>query len=154
MHKIADKVEEYAAIPVLHIADSAARELRKNNMRRTLMISTKQVMDEPFLKDKFEDEDIKIIIPCRGHWDTLENSRQAAMLNYGPASNAASSFFSIAERYGTSSALVCCSKFNAFFKPDQWLVADKTIHNRKFLFFNAAGLHVRAAVERAAEKTI
>ncbi len=48
MHKMADEVQASVGIPLLHIADAAARAVRERGLRRVALLGTRYTMAEDF----------------------------------------------------------------------------------------------------------
>jgi aspartate racemase len=64
MHKMADEVESKAGIPVLHIADAAAAEVKKQGLKKVALLGTKFTMEQDFYKGRLnEKHGIKVLIP-------------------------------------------------------------------------------------------
>lgn len=63
MHKVADQVQEKINIPILHIAEATAKELKENKIDKVLLLGTKYTMTEDFYKGKLEAEGIDVVVP-------------------------------------------------------------------------------------------
>jgi aspartate racemase len=64
MHKMASEVEGAVNIPLLHIADATAREIKKKKIERVVLLGTKFTMEEDFYKGRLADKYIlDVIIP-------------------------------------------------------------------------------------------
>ena len=63
LHKYADAVEEAAGIPLIHIADETASEIKKSGFKTVGLLGTKTTMGEAFYKDKLRDHGITAIVP-------------------------------------------------------------------------------------------
>ncbi|HHX71177.1 MAG: aspartate/glutamate racemase family protein [Miniphocaeibacter sp.] len=63
MHKVADQVQEKINIPILHIAEATAKELKENKIGKVLLLGTKYTMTEDFYKGKLEAEGIDVVVP-------------------------------------------------------------------------------------------
>lgn len=50
-------------IPILHIAEFTAQELRKNNVRKVALLGTTYTMEQDFYKFKLKGKGIEVIIP-------------------------------------------------------------------------------------------
>ena len=64
MHKMADLIEEQISIPLIHIVDATAKEIKKQGIKKVGLLGTKYTMEQDFyvkrLKEKYG---IKVIIP-------------------------------------------------------------------------------------------
>lgn len=63
MHKVADDVQVKITVPLLHIAEAAASELIKNQVKKVALLGTKYTMKQTFYSDKIEAAGIEVIIP-------------------------------------------------------------------------------------------
>ena len=64
MHKIADVVEGAAGIPLLHIADPTAQEIKRCGINRVGLLGTRFTMEEAFYRDRLSnDHGIEVIVP-------------------------------------------------------------------------------------------
>ena len=63
MHKVADKIQELIKIPIIHIAETTADELKKHNIKKVGLLGTKYTMQQRFYKEKIEKAGIEVLIP-------------------------------------------------------------------------------------------
>ena len=63
MHRVIDYVEEKIRIPILHIADTTAKQIKKSNLNTVGLLGTKYTMEQDFYKSRIESNDIKVLIP-------------------------------------------------------------------------------------------
>ncbi|MBW2638193.1 MAG: amino acid racemase, partial [Deltaproteobacteria bacterium] len=64
MHKLAEKVETKAGLPLLHIADAAAGAIKSEGLEKVGLLGTKFTMEEAFYRERLEDKfRIKVLIP-------------------------------------------------------------------------------------------
>jgi aspartate racemase len=64
MHKMADLLEQEVGLPVLHIADAAAAEVKKRGLRKVALLGTKFTMEEDFYKGRLaEKHGLEVLIP-------------------------------------------------------------------------------------------
>jgi len=52
MHRVAPQVESAVGIPLLHIVDPTARELRRQGLRRVGLLGTRFTMEEAFYRER------------------------------------------------------------------------------------------------------
>jgi aspartate racemase len=55
MHKMADEVQQAISIPLLHIADATAAEIKAHNMNRVGLLGTRFTMEEDFYKKRLQE---------------------------------------------------------------------------------------------------
>ncbi len=64
MHMMADEVESSIDIPLLHIADATADEIKSRGLRRIGLLGTKYTMEGDFYKGRLVDRhDLEVIVP-------------------------------------------------------------------------------------------
>ncbi|MGG2064985.1 aspartate/glutamate racemase family protein [Bacillus sp. S14(2024)] len=63
MHKIVDDVKEKINIPILHIADATANQVKKKGISTVGLLGTKYTMEQEFYKSRLESNGIKVIVP-------------------------------------------------------------------------------------------
>ena len=64
MHKSADHVQENVHIPLLHIADATAEQIKARELKKVGLLGTKFTMEEDFYKGRLSDKHgIEVIIP-------------------------------------------------------------------------------------------
>lgn len=63
MHKVAPQIQSRISIPVIHIAEATAEELKRNNITKVALLGTKYTMTQDFYKSKIESKGIKVLIP-------------------------------------------------------------------------------------------
>lgn len=64
MHRFADRIEQEADIPVLHIADATARHAQTLSLRTVGLLGTAYTMEQPFYKGRLEDQhNLTVLVP-------------------------------------------------------------------------------------------
>ena len=63
LHKVAPQVQERIHVPLVHIAEAAADELRANDITRVGLLGTKYTMTQEFYRDKLTARGIDVLIP-------------------------------------------------------------------------------------------
>jgi aspartate racemase len=64
MHKMADEVEASVKIPLLHIADAAAQEVKRLGLKKIGLLGTRFTMEEAFYKDRLAEKfGLQVLIP-------------------------------------------------------------------------------------------
>ena len=66
LHLMVPVLENLVQIPIVHVADATAGELRAQNIRKTALLGTKFTMDATFFKDKLSQQGIELMIPDAG----------------------------------------------------------------------------------------
>ena len=63
MHKVAPQIQMRIHIPIVHIAEVTAEELKQNHITTVALLGTKYTMTQDFYKDKLENAGITVLIP-------------------------------------------------------------------------------------------
>ena len=63
LHKVAPQVQSRIHVPLVHIAEAAADELRENGITRVGLLGTKYTMTQEFYRDKLTARGIDVLIP-------------------------------------------------------------------------------------------
>ncbi|MBO1627397.1 aspartate/glutamate racemase family protein [Bacillus arachidis] len=63
MHKVIGNIKEKVSIPILHIADATAMEIKKQGIRSVGLLGTKYTMEQDFYKSRIEEKGMQVIIP-------------------------------------------------------------------------------------------
>ncbi|NOX15922.1 MAG: aspartate/glutamate racemase family protein [Epsilonproteobacteria bacterium] len=71
MHKLLPKISPYIKIPFLHIAEATANEIKKDSVKKVLLMGTKFTMQEDFYKSILEDFGIEVVIPNLENMDFI-----------------------------------------------------------------------------------
>lgn len=72
MHKMAPEVQDSIEIPLLHIADAAADEIKSQNIKKVGLLGTKFTMEEDFYKGRLKEKhNIDVIIPKQKERDKV-----------------------------------------------------------------------------------
>lgn len=63
MHKVAPQIQRNIDIPIIHIAEATADELKRHNITKVALLGTKYTMTQDFYKEKLENAGISVLIP-------------------------------------------------------------------------------------------
>lgn len=64
MHKVADEIASNITIPILHIADATAEQLKLDNITRVGLLGTQFTMEQNFYKERLTNKhNIEVLIP-------------------------------------------------------------------------------------------
>ncbi|MCT4475985.1 amino acid racemase [Peribacillus frigoritolerans] len=63
MHKVIGYIEEKVSLPILHIADSTAKQIQKSKISTVGLLGTKYTMEQDFYKTRIKSNGIKVLIP-------------------------------------------------------------------------------------------
>ena len=73
MHKIAPEIQKHISIPIVHIAEATADELKANGISKVGLLGTKYTMTQAFYKSKLIDAGIEVVIPDPAGVETVNN---------------------------------------------------------------------------------
>lgn len=62
-HLFADEIQSKIKIPIIHIAEATAKEIKKEKLRKVGLLGTKFTMEMSFYKNKLKENNIATIIP-------------------------------------------------------------------------------------------
>ncbi len=65
MHKVAPQIEPEISIPILHIADATANELKKHNIGKAALLGTKYCMTQPFYTSRLKKNGVEVLLPTK-----------------------------------------------------------------------------------------
>ncbi|MGO2264503.1 aspartate/glutamate racemase family protein [Halomonas sp.] len=72
MHKVAPAIEHAISIPLLHIADATAEQLRKDGITRVGLLGTRFTMEQDFYKARLRDTFcIEVVVPEEGQREAV-----------------------------------------------------------------------------------
>jgi aspartate racemase len=63
MHKVVPQIQKRIHIPIVHIAEVTAEELKQNHITTVALLGTKYTMTQEFYKEKLENAGITVLIP-------------------------------------------------------------------------------------------
>lgn len=72
LHKVADYVEENIGIPILHIAEATANQIKQLNLSSVGLVDIKQIVEQDFYRGKIESNDIRILTPNEEEQENLD----------------------------------------------------------------------------------
>jgi len=62
-HRFAEEIEEKISIPLVHIAEETAKEIRRLNLNKVGLLGTRQTMELDFYKKRLYNNGIETIVP-------------------------------------------------------------------------------------------
>ena len=146
MHKIADEIRQAITIPVIHVAEVTATQIKKQQLKTVGLLGTKYTMQMHFFKDKLAAQGITTIIPDE---DGIEMINTAIYTEMGrgiflPATK--QKFLAIIDKLigqGAEAIILGCTEIPLLIKQDDCSVP----------VFDTTKIHSIAAVEFALNNT-
>ena len=71
MHKMAEEVETNISIPLLHIADATAKEIKSQGLTKVGLLGTKFIMEQDFYQERLLKHGIEVMIPEQADRETV-----------------------------------------------------------------------------------
>ncbi|SUI51876.1 putative racemase [Serratia marcescens] len=72
MHKVAEAVEQASGLPLIHIADATALQVREKNIRRVGLLGTRFTMDQTFYRGRLQElHGIDVVTPVSADRDIV-----------------------------------------------------------------------------------
>lgn len=71
MHKVAAAITSATPLPLLHIADATAQQIRTRGLRRIGLLGTRFTMEQDFYKARLLAQDIEVLIPDQAGRDLV-----------------------------------------------------------------------------------
>lgn len=73
-HMFADRLEKEISVPLIHIGEATAKEIKRNRISKVGLLGTKMTMELDFFKSKLSEENIEVIIPKSSDREFINNS--------------------------------------------------------------------------------
>lgn len=148
MHKVAPKVQSMISVPLIHMVDSVAKEIKKRRMNKVGLLGTIFTMEEDFYSRKLmEDYGIETIIP--DNEDRLEVSRviykELCCGVIPPESK--QKYLDIIDKMkqdGAQGVILGCTEIPLMIQPDDTDIA----------VFNTTKIHALSVVEKILEDSL
>lgn len=80
LHQFYERLEKETDIPFIHIADAAAREIRRKKMSRVGLLGTKQTMEMDFYKSRLKERKIDVLIPEQSDREFIQKTIAGELL--------------------------------------------------------------------------
>lgn len=144
MHKVAPQIEGSINIPLLHIADVTALELKKREISKVGLLGTKYTMQQEFYKNILAKEGIETVIPREGDIDTVNNIIFNELCHGNISSAAKEKFLHVIswlQESGAKGIVLGCTEIGLLIKQS----------DVKIPIFDTTILHATAAAEMALE---
>lgn len=143
MHVIADRLEARAGIPLLHIADATAHEIRRAGIERVSLLGTRYTMELAFFKDRLSWHGITAVAPNAEERDFIHSTIFSELAKNIIRPETRARYLAIIQRMekqeGARGSVLGCTEIPLLVKQ-----SDTTIP-----VFDTTALHSRAAVDFA-----
>ncbi len=141
-HQFADRLEKEIDVPVVHIAEATADEIRRKNINRVGLLGTRQTMEMDFYKSKLNDRKIEVLVPGPDDRDFIQDTISNELLRGIFSEESRVRFIAICKglnRRGAEGIVLGCTEIPLLLKQE-----DTDIP-----LFNTLAIHAGAAVDFA-----
>jgi aspartate racemase len=141
-HKVADQVEEAVDIPLLHLADVVAAEVRSQGVDRVGFIGTTVAMSDGFFSDRLARHGLEVVMPEPRHHELLNGAIYDELVHGRVVDATRRRVLGVMEELwdaGAGGVLLGCTELELLIKQ-----ADAD-----FPVYPCTTLHVNAALDRA-----
>lgn len=145
MHKVADKVAAEISIPLLHIVDPTAAEIKKEGIENVGLLGTKPTMAGDFYKERLRRYSINPIIPDRKDIDTVDSIIFKELCNNEIKEHSREALKQIISRLnekGAEGIILGCTELMLLVRQE----------DTKLPIFDTTELHANAAVKISVKK--
>lgn len=143
MHKMADEVEASIDIPLIHIADAAAEEIKRRGLKTVGLLGTRFTMEQDFYKGRLKSKhDIDVIIPSDDDMEIVHRVIYGELCLGKLRVESRNKFLDIINRLASKGAegiVLGCTEIPLLIKQEDTVIP----------VFNTTQLHAAAAVSAA-----
>lgn len=142
LHRFADDLGNEIPLPIVHIADAAAKQIKEKGIFKVGLLGTKQTMELDFYKSKLKNETIETLVPDEKERDFINDTIMSELLKGILDRNSRETFLDIMtklENRGAQGIILGCTEIPLLIKQE---------HTHMPLF-NTTILHAKAAAEFA-----
>jgi aspartate racemase len=122
MHKVAQQVKASVSVPLLHIGDALANELRADARSRPLLLGTRYTMEDSFLIDHLGNKGIGAVTPDKADRDTLHAIIYDQLIKGIVTEDARQTVHALIDRSGAQEAdsvIFGCTEIGMLFPPTE-----------------------------------
>lgn len=143
MHKIAPELQHQISIPIIHIADVTALEMKKHGTRRSLLLGTRYTMQGTFYTERIQKAGMDVFIPSEEEMTDIHTTIYTELTRGIITRKSHDRIVEIVENSrknnATESVILGCTELPMILKP----------RDVPELLFNTTELHCQAAVDFA-----
>ena len=142
MHKVAPAIEEAITIPLLHIAEPTARQIRNDGHTKVGLLGTLFTMVQSFYRERLEQQGLEVITPCPADRATVHKIiyEELCLGQVLPESRTAyQKIMTRLAEQGAQSIILGCTEISMLISP-----SDATIP-----LYDTTALHALAAADEA-----
>ena len=145
MHMVADKIESEAGVPLFHIVEPTAAEIRRAGLKKVGLIATRFTMEQDFYKQRMrERHGIEAIVPDEADRDVVHKVIYEELCRGIVRDESREAYRKIIGRLveqGAEGIILGCTEISMLISPEDSPVP----------VFDTTALHARKAAEHALE---
>jgi aspartate racemase len=141
-HKVADQIEAAVDIPLLHLGDVVADEVRSQGVERVGFVGTTVAMEDGFFSERLARHGLDVVMPDQRHHDMLNSAIYDELVHGRVVDATRRRVLGVLEELwdtGVGGVLLGCTELELLIKQAD---ADLPV-------YPCTTLHVRAALDRA-----
>ena len=141
-HKVADQIEEAVGMPLLHLGDVVAEEVRSQGVSKVGFIGTTVAMSDGFFAERLARHGLETVMPDPGHHDMLNSAIYDELVHGRVVDATRRRVLGVVEELwdaGVEGVLLGCTELELLIKQ-----ADAELP-----VYPCTTLHVNAALDRA-----
>lgn len=142
LHQYADELATMTRLPIIHVAEATAREIRNLGMTRVGLLGTKFTMEKEFYKEKLRKSGIEVITPEKDDIEFIHDTIMQELLKNIILEKSKMQFLRIMNDLalkGANGIILGCTEIPLLVKPGDTVLP----------VFNTLEIHCRAAVDFA-----
>ena len=142
LHQYADELEKKINLPIIHIADATAKEVRKKGLSKIGLLGTKFTMEMDFYTRRLSESGIESLVPPKPEREFIHNAIMNELLKEVFRKATKDKFLYIIndlEKRGAEGIVLGCTEIPLLIKQE----------DTKLPVFNTLEIHAKAAVDFA-----
>jgi aspartate racemase len=143
MHRMADEIQDNISIPLLHIADATAKEIRTVGLQTIGLLGTRYTMEMDFYRGRLtEQHGIRVLIPSKSQREIVHRVIYDELVQGKILSQSKADYIKIIEdlqKHGAQGVILGCTEIGL-------LVQE---HDCSIPLFDTTHIHAVAAVDYA-----
>ena len=142
MHRVADEVETAAGVPLIHIADATADEVRRAGIDVVALLGTRYTMEQDFYVGRLRDRGLEVLIPDEPDRTVVHKVIYGELVRGVTSADSKRAYLRIIDRLcedGAQGVIAGCTEIELLVGPDD---VDMP-------YFPTTAIHAAAAAEFA-----
>ncbi|MBM7585575.1 aspartate racemase [Bacillus pakistanensis] len=145
MHKVIDDIHEKISIPILHIADATANQIKEQGVHTVGLLGTRYTMEQDFYKSRLEAKGINVLVPNQNEREIV-NKVIYDELCLGKVQQTSRDYYKKVIqgliKTGAEGIILGCTEIGLLIKPEDSIVP----------LFDTTYIHALEAVNRSLKK--